>query len=130
MSEPLFSDPTPDPLTSALHKLKWARDGEWSVPLSPGECGAVLDALDPNAKLLNIGDRVTVRLQGRTYECIVDVVDFTTGVVTLQAESVSPRYVTPGYGGGGMGRSVDIAGVVVSSSQTGVDATRPTTERN
>lgn len=46
MPEPLFSDPTLDPLTSALHKLRWARGGEWSVPLTPGECGAVLDALE------------------------------------------------------------------------------------
>lgn len=89
MTEPLFSDPTPDPLTSALHKLRWARDGEWSVPLSPGECGAVLDALDPNAKLLNIGDRVTIRLQERTYEALVDSIDFDTGEVSLTARHVS-----------------------------------------
>jgi hypothetical protein len=79
MSEPLFSAPTPDPFASALHKLRWARDGEWSVYLKPAECAALLDALKPPTKR-------------------------------------DSDYVEPYY---------SVVDVVVSSSQTGLDAAKP-----
>lgn len=152
MTEPLFSDPTPDPLASALHKLKWARDGEWSVPLTPGECGAVLDALEAKQEL-EAGDGRAVRVEAghmRRYGFRFSPVDPSEDTnylrryfqvdapnrelaiqeakrrlieechrnpddYALAIESDEPMPFTTSL----------LADVVVSSSQTGVDATRP-----